>query len=58
MAKTRPPCSSSAICATTTHSIRFSPALGAESGRVGQAGEITEEAKLAGVEGVLQALQE
>lgn len=32
--------------------------LGAESGRVGQAGEITEEAKLAGVEGVLQALQE
>lgn len=32
--------------------------MGAESGRVGQAGEITEEAKLAGVEGVLQALQE
>ncbi|ESY64380.1 hypothetical protein X743_31420 [Mesorhizobium sp. LNHC252B00] len=32
--------------------------LGAESGRVGQAGEIAEEAKLAGVEGVLQAPQE
>ncbi|BCH12573.1 hypothetical protein MesoLj131c_68310 (plasmid) [Mesorhizobium sp. 131-3-5] len=32
--------------------------LGAESGRVGQAGKIAEEAKLAGVEGVLQALQE